>query len=72
MSKKKSTETYVEEIKRIKYDKNVAIFFPNSLNAIHAVTRDINDTERRLINVSIELPGDIHCGKKRRCMRRVI
>ena len=58
--KRRVPETYVEEIKKIKYDKNVAIFFPNSIKAIHAVTaRDINDTERRLINVSIELPGDI-------------
>ena len=44
--------------KTVKYGENVAIFFPNSLKAIHAVTvRDINMIERRLLNLSIELPG---------------
>ena len=47
---------YVELEKTIAYKKNTAVFFPNSLRAIHAVTpRGLGKFERRIINVSIEL-----------------
>ena len=59
MSKKRRIpEKLIDLKKTVKYGENVAIFFPNSLKAIHAVTvRDINMIERRLLNLSIELPG---------------
>ena len=59
MSKKRRVpDKYVDLVKTVKYEENKAIFFPNSLKAIHAVTvRNINKFERRLVNLSIELPG---------------
>ena len=60
MSKKRRIPyKYVELEKTIAYKKNTAVFFPNSLKAIHAVTpRGLGNFERRIINVSIEVLGN--------------
>ena len=58
INKRKIPYKYLVLAKKIFYQKNTALFFPNSLRAIHAVTpRDLNTSERRIINVSIEIPG---------------
>lgn len=55
----------VTKVKTVPYQRNMAIFFVNSLTSIHGVSaRTVGDYERRILNVSVELPHKITLWKK--------